>query len=62
MLNEIVVSVVSACLDIFLSVQFGAFLIAFGSTIYAPTGNRIGKYCLLFGLFIFTLNNLIIDI
>ena len=43
-------------LELILSVQFGAFLILIGSIIYPPTGSRIGKYSLLLGLIIFTIN------
>ena len=56
---EICIGILSTCLEIILSVKFGALLITLGSIIYAPTGSRIGKYSLLAGLFIFTLNHLI---
>ena len=62
MLNENITTVVAIFLSVFLSVQFGALLIILGSIIYAPTGNRIGKYFLILGLFIFTLNNFIIGL
>ncbi|MFX1506964.1 MAG: hypothetical protein ACFFDC_12745 [Promethearchaeota archaeon] len=57
---EIITIIIFTCIEIIVSVQFGACLIALGSIIYAPTGNRIGKFCLFAGLFIFTLNNLIL--
>ncbi|MFX0122319.1 MAG: hypothetical protein ACFFAE_01690 [Candidatus Hodarchaeota archaeon] len=62
MLIETITSIIYTCMEIVLSVQFGAFLMTIGSIIYAPTGNRFGKFCLLFGLFIFTLNNAMINI
>jgi hypothetical protein len=59
MLNEILTSFLTSFLEIFLSIPFGAVLTTFGTIIYAPTGNRFGKYCLIIGLVIFSLNNLI---
>ena len=38
------------------SIQIGSLLIAIGSLIYAPTGSQAGKYFLLLGLLIFTIN------
>ena len=43
-------------LSILVSVQFGSLLICVGSIIYAPTGSKLGKYSLIAGLIVFTLN------
>ncbi|UCG00566.1 MAG: hypothetical protein JSW11_13165 [Candidatus Heimdallarchaeota archaeon] len=59
---EILTGIIFICLEVILSVQFGALLITFGSILYAPSGSRIGKFCLLTGLFIFTLHNLKVSV
>lgn len=61
MLNEFLTGIIATILEIILSIQFGAILITLGSIIYAPTGNRLGKYCILFGLLIFTIKNLMFE-
>jgi len=58
MLDEILIQVVISIVEIITSIPFGAFLIAFGSIIYPPTGNKLGKYCLFLGLFLFTINQI----
>ncbi len=60
MINEILFSLLNAIVEILLSIPFGAVLITLGAIIYSPTGNRFGKYCIILGFFIFSLNNLLI--
>ncbi|MHA2075023.1 MAG: hypothetical protein ACXACU_03175 [Candidatus Hodarchaeales archaeon] len=60
MLNEFIISLFNAILEILLSIPFGAVLISLGAMIYSPTGNRLGKYCLIIGFIIFSVNHLLI--
>ncbi|MFX0085468.1 MAG: hypothetical protein ACFFAU_07315 [Candidatus Hodarchaeota archaeon] len=57
MIEEILINILTTFLQIFVSIPFGAVLITIGVIIYAPTGSRFGKYCLIIGLLIFTINN-----
>jgi hypothetical protein len=59
LLDEILVNTLTTLLQIFVSIPFGAGLIALGAIIYTPTGSRFGKYCLISGLIIFSINNFI---
>lgn len=58
--NDPITQVIVILLKILISIPFGAFLIVLGSIIYPPTGNRLGKYFILTGLMIFTINTLVI--
>ena len=60
MISEIILSLLNAIVEIILSIPFGAVLITLGAIIYSPTGNRYGKYCIILGFLIFSLNNLLI--
>ena len=58
MMIEAILLILNFCFEILFSVQFGALLISIGSIIYVPTGNRLGKYSIIIGFFIFSLRNL----
>ncbi|MFX0149395.1 MAG: hypothetical protein ACFFAJ_01310 [Candidatus Hodarchaeota archaeon] len=60
MQNDPITQIIVILLEILISIPFGAFLIVLGSIICPPTGNRLGKYCILTGLMIFTINTLVI--
>lgn len=59
MIDEILLSTLATFIQIFVSIPFGAVLITLGAIIYTPTGSRFGKYCLIFGLLIFSINNFV---
>jgi len=52
------INIFSYLIDLFLSIELGALLITVGTIIYSPTGNRIGKYLVIIGFFIFGINAL----
>ena len=58
MLDKILIQIITSIVEIIVSIPFGAFLIAFGAIIYPPTGNKLGKYCLISGLLLFTVNQI----
>ena len=51
-----IIKILTQGLSILVSVQFGSLLICVGSIIYAPTGSKLGKYSVIAGLIVFTLN------
>lgn len=55
MFDNVFSQLLLALYEVILSVPFGAFLIVIGAIIYAPTGHRLGRYFILVGLLIFTI-------
>lgn len=56
MLEVIVVQIIKEIISIFISIPFGLLSLTLGSILYVPTGTKFGKYAIIFGLLILTLN------
>lgn len=61
MFDNVLSQFLMALYEVILSVPFGAFLIVIGAIIYAPTGHRIGRYFIIVGLVIFTIQSGIVS-
>ncbi|MFW9778486.1 MAG: hypothetical protein ACFFE8_06485 [Candidatus Heimdallarchaeota archaeon] len=61
MFENVLSQFITALYHLVLSVPFGAFLIVIGAIIYAPTGHRLGRYFVIIGLLIFTIQSGIIS-
>ncbi|MHA1993809.1 MAG: hypothetical protein ACW97Z_04665 [Candidatus Hodarchaeales archaeon] len=56
MIETVIIQIFVEIINIFISIPFGLVSITFGSIIYVPTGAKLGKYILIFGLIVLTLN------
>ncbi len=61
MFDNILSQFLIAVYEVILTLPFGAFLIVIGAIIYAPTGHRLGRYFILVGLLIFTIQSGIVS-
>jgi hypothetical protein len=57
MFENVLSQFLTALYHLILSAPFGAFLIVIGAIIYVPTGHRLGRYFILVGLLIFTIQS-----
>ncbi|MFW9855942.1 MAG: hypothetical protein ACFFFG_12880 [Candidatus Thorarchaeota archaeon] len=61
MFDTVLWQFITTLYHLILSVPFGAFLIVIGAIIYVPTGHRLGRYFIIVGLLIFTIQSGIIS-
>ncbi len=56
MLEIMILQILTEIITIFISIPFGLFTLTLGAIFYVPTGSKIGKYSIILGLFVLTLN------
>ena len=56
MFETMILQIITEIITIFISIPFGLVTLTFGAIVYVPTGIKIGKYSIFYGLFVLTLN------
>lgn len=56
MFDQFIKTIIEELAKTFSSVPFGAFSLSLGGLIYVPTGSRLGKFLIIIGLIVLTLN------
>ncbi|MHA1978093.1 MAG: hypothetical protein ACW98F_00495 [Candidatus Hodarchaeales archaeon] len=56
MLDMIIFQIIIEIITVFISIPFGLVSLTLGAIFYAPTGSKVGKYTLIYGLLVLTIN------